>query len=211
MTERKENGPPARIHSFPERRDPGFVQRVMIIYGIGAVFLLVFMLLWYAASVILLVFSSILVAVLLHDATCALEKRLPLPHGASLAAVLLLTAGLLTLAGWFFAPQIAAQTRQLITDMPAAWERVREYLESHAPLQEIVRMLPAPEELLKNASSIMSRAGTVFSGVLGVIGNTAVVLFVAIYLAYQPGIYTKGIIKLVPPALPHPGLEVMEL
>lgn len=181
------------------RHEPGFVARTLIAYGIGAVFLLFLAILWYASSFVLLIFSSILVAVLLHDASSALHRRFRLSRGVALGLVLLLALCVLALAGWLIAPQVAAQFRQLSADLPAAVQRLRDYMQSHPSLQELVNSLPPPEQIFQNASSIAARAGTVFSGLLGVLGNTAIILFVAIYLAAQPGVYSNGIVKLAPP------------
>lgn len=209
MNERTDSTPVGKIHTFPARRDQGFVKRVLIVYGIGAVFLLLGALLWFAASALLLVFSSILVAVLLHDACAFLERWLPLSRGPALGLVLALGFGMLVLMGWFLAPQVTVQANQLVADMPAALQRVRDYMESRPPLQDIVRMLPPPEQILKDASTVLTRAGTLFSGLLGGLGNFVIVLFVAIYLASQPAAYTKGVLKLLPPNRRPRGRAVM--
>lgn len=188
----------AKIDASPSGREQGFVRRVLIVYAIGAAFLIVGAVLWYAASVLLLVFASILVAVLLHDACTALERRLPLSRGAALSLVLALVFSALFITGWLLAPQVVVQTSQLATDIPTALQRVRDYLESHPTLQEIVRAIPPPEKIVKDASSVLARAGSVFSGLLGGLGNVLIVLFVAIYLAYQPRTYTNGVLKLLP-------------
>lgn len=198
MNEKQEDNSLAKIHTLPARRDPAFLRRVLIVYGVGAVFLLLCLLLWFAASALLLVFSSILVAVLLHDACAVLERHLQLSRGLALGLVVMLGLGVFALMGWLLAPQIAVQVNQLVSDMPMALQRVRDYLQSHPPLQEIVRTLPPPEQILKDASSLLTRAGTVFSGLLGVLGNIVIVLFVAIYLAYRPRTYTNGVLKLLP-------------
>lgn len=198
MNEKQEDNSLAKIHTLPARRDPAFLRRVLIVYGVGAVFLLLCLLLWFAANALLLVFSSILVAVLLHDACAVLERHLQLSRGLALGLVVMLGLGVFALMGWLLAPQIAVQVNQLVSDMPMALQRVRDYLQSHPPLQEIVRTLPPPEQILKDASSLLTRAGTVFSGLLGVLGNIVIVLFVAIYLAYRPKTYTNGVLKLLP-------------
>lgn len=210
MTEKSETKPTADIHAFPRRREPEFVRRVLIVYGIGAVFLFLIALFWYAANVVLLAFASILVAVLLNDASSALEKRLPVSRAPALALVLLLAIGLLALAGSLLAPQVVAQTNQLIADLPAALQRLRDFLESHPPFREVVRMLPAPERMFKDAASVMARAGSVFTGLLGGLGNIFFILFVAIYLAAQPAVYAKGVIKLLPRGRRGRGREVVE-
>lgn len=196
--------------SIQRKREPGFAGRVLIVFAIGAAFLFLVALLWFASTVVLLVFSSVLVAVLLCDASGFVERRLRLSHGLALAAVLLLVVGLLALWGWLLAPSIVAQTQQLIADLPNAAQRLRDFLEQHEPLKALVRALPSPQELLSDASALATRAGTVFSGVLGGVGHFVFIIFVAIYLAAQPGVYTRGLVKLIPPNKRGRGKAVLD-
>lgn len=194
---------------IPFRREPDFYQRVIFIYGIGAFLLLVAVLLWHASNVVLLVFSSLLIAVLLNDATKVLQSRLHLGRGLALGIVLAVVVALLALGGWLLAPRVVTQVNQLITELPASLQRMWNYLEGHSVLREAVRMLPAPEQMVKNTSAVMARAGSIFSGLLGTLGNVVFILFVAIYLAAQPGIYTRGLIKLLPPSKRPRGMVVV--
>ena len=179
-------------------QESGFVGRILITYTLGALFLLLAVLLWFASSVVLLVFASILMAVLLHDACSKVEKRLRVPRGVALILVLLAVIALIVLAGWLLAPQVIEQTNQLIADIPRSMQRLREVLERNRVLQYASRYLPSPERMADSTGAIVAQAGSVFSGVFGVLGNIAIFLFLGIYLASQPSAYTDGIVKLLP-------------
>ncbi|HEY0844398.1 MAG TPA: AI-2E family transporter [Noviherbaspirillum sp.] len=210
MTEQQDGASGGNNTAIPFRREPDFIPRVLIFYGVGVLFLLVVALFVYASNVVLLVFSAILIAILLNDASRALARWFPLSHGIALVLVLALVVAVLIAGGWFLAPQAVSQVNQLVADLPAALQRLREYLESHPTLKEAVGMLPPPDQMLKNTSSLMAQAGSVFSGLLGSLGNLVFILFVAIYLAAQPGIYTRGVIKLLPPQRRGRGRAVVE-
>lgn len=182
----------------PIRHAPGYPQRVLIACGISSLFVLLFVLLWFAGTTVLLVFSSVLIAVLLNDASSQLEKRMRLSHGMALGIVLLLAAALLFAGGLLLAPQLSEQVKQLTAELPAALQRLRDYFEGHPVLQQLSGSLPSPEKILSNASSLVSQAGTIFTGVLGGLGNIVIILFLSVYLAIQPRVYTDGIIKLLP-------------
>lgn len=208
MHSEQENSPvkEKREENFPAR---GFVGRVLIAYGIGMIFLLLAILLWFASPAMLLLFASILMAVLLHDACTNVRKWLHVSHGIALVLVLLAAVAFLALAGLLLAPQVIEQGNQLVSELPKAIQRLREYLERNQVLQQINRYLPSPEKIFSNAASVATQAGTVFAGVVGVLGNIAIFLFVSIYLASQPRPYTDGIVKLLPKQKRARGREVL--
>lgn len=179
--------------------DIGFVQRVLVVYAFGALFLLLIATVWFATKALLLAFASILVAILLSDASRAFERLLGLTRKGALGVVMLLVLVIFGLAGWLLAPQVVDQTNQLISQIPDSIQRLREYLERHPTFQQISRYLPPPEQMVSSVTSIASQAGGIFSGLLGAIGNALIILFVSVYLAAQPQVYLKGIVKLLPP------------
>lgn len=178
--------------------DERFATRVLFVFGIALVFLLLVALFWYASNVLIVGFASVLVAVLLADATHTLSRRLPLSHGAALSITLVVVVVLLVLTGLLIAPRIAAQASELSADLPAALDRFRAFLAGHPALQQLERQLPSPDALFAGAS-IASKAGLIFSNVLGVVGNAAVIFFVAVYLTASPSLYIEGALKLLPP------------
>lgn len=194
----------------PSRGRPEYFHRALAVFGLGALFLVLAATLWFAGQVFLLAFTGILIAVLLHDASSMMEKWLRLPHWLALSLVLLLTAALLVLAGWLLAPHIVDQANQLVADLPSAMQRLRAYLERHGVLQYIAGALPTPERIFGNISDVAARAGTIFSGVLGALVNVVIILFLGIYLAAQPHVYTDSIVKLLPQSRRQRGREVLD-
>jgi len=189
---------------------PSFAARVVICYAAGLLFLLILALLWFAGSVVLLAFASVLVAVLINDAVNLLQRLPHLRRGMALGLVLVLVAGLLSLAVWLLAPSIASQAQQLADDLPRSLERVRDYFATHPQFSQILPNPPDAQQILQHTSQLLARAGGLFSGVLGVVGNFFVVVFVAVYLAGNPRLYTDGILKLVPPTHRRRGRQVID-
>lgn len=190
--------------------DGRFAARVIFTFGIGMLFLLIVVLFVYAANVLILMFSGILLAILLDDATGALEHRLPLSRSWGLGITLLLTVLVFGAGGWMLVPRIVDQANQLASELPGALQRVHDYLATYPEFRQIESHLPSPAEMLSDVSSLAARAGMVFSGVLGVLGNILIVLFVAIYLAASPSTYVNGALKLLPPACRPRGRAVAD-
>ena len=139
---------------------PGLLQRVAPLIAL----VLIGTLAWQLASVLLLLFGAVVIAVLLRSLSDPITRRTPLPSGASLALVLL---GILVLVGggvWLFGLQITAQINEILNRLPAAWNWIQSHLTS----------FPAGRYVLKNVepSSFFSGAG-VFSHVTAFATNGA--------------------------------------
>lgn len=200
-----------RLRPEPDARSPspGFIYRTVAVYGIGMLFLLLIALVWYSSRVLLLILASILVAVLLHEVSLRVGRWLRIRRGTALVLVLFLAFTLFGLGGWAIAPRVIEQANQMMVDVPDAIERLQSQLKDYPLVRDLLRHLPAPEELLKDASAMLTRVGLVFSGILGAIGNLVLILFVGIYFAAQPHVYVNGIIKLLPKGRRERGREVM--
>lgn len=171
---------------------------ISLFYLSGALFLLLAALLWLASDVLLLVFASILVAVLLRGASKLLGRKLGLNDGTALALVLLIMLLVIGLGGYFLTPSIAAQASELVMALPASVERLRAYLSDYEWFRNLMESLPPAQEMLPSASTVLNQARAVFAGTLGFLAKLTIVLFVGIYLALQPGLYLNGLLKLLP-------------
>jgi predicted PurR-regulated permease PerM len=151
---------------------------------------------WQLASILLLLFGAVVIAVLLRSLSDPISRRTPLPPGASLALVLL---GILVLAGgggWLFGLQITGQVNDILDRSPAAWFWIQSHLAA----------FPAGRYLLNNValSSVFTGAGVV-SHVTAFATNGAnavtdvlLVLVGGAYLAIDPQLYVKGALILIP-------------
>ena len=191
--------PPASGASVNEARgERSFLHRVILVYGIGILFLLVMATLWFGSEALLLLFACALFAVLLHDLSRRLAERLHIKRGATLA--LLVAALTATIGGicWLAAPQIADQASQLGSVVPEAIERLRQAVAQNAFLRSILADLPSATQIKRQLAAMVPNAGLFFTGLFGALGNTVIILCVGIYFAAQPTLYIEGFIKLVP-------------
>lgn len=171
----------------------------VIFFFVGLLFVLFANVLQEAANVVLLLFACVLVSILFYEASHHIEKWLHLPHWISLTLVIVVIFSLLGIGGWLMAPQVAQQARDLSASLPQAFDQLRGTLAQYSVLRETVSILPSADELISRATSFLSKAGLLFTGLLGALGNALIITVVGIYLAAQPALYINGIVHLVPP------------
>ncbi len=197
----------AEADATPKR---GLMRRTAIINGVAALFILGLAAVWFAADALLLVFACILFAVLLYKLSDMLAQRTNMKRQVALALVVLLLFAVVGLGGWAMAPQIAEQSGKLAETVPQSIEKLQEFVKQHPVLQRVAAELPPPEQALKQMSSLVPNAGLFFGGVIGALGNVVIILFVGIYFAASPHLYTNGFIKLVPQAKRPRARQVMK-
>lgn len=184
--------------SPPKQRH--LMRRFALVDGMTVLFLALAAGIYYAADALLLVFACILFAILLYELSARLGRRLHINRKLALAIVVGLLLLVIGLGGWAMAPQISEQSNQLAQQLPASAQRLQQMVEQHPLLQRLAKDLPQPKELMQYLGKMVPNAGLFFGGVLGAIGNVAIILFVGIYFAISPQRYKDGFIRLVPPS-----------
>ncbi|MBW3630501.1 MAG: AI-2E family transporter [Gemmatimonadetes bacterium] len=177
-------------------------------YSILAATTVVILLLLFAyslASILLLLFISVLFGLFLGAVADYLERRFRVPRWAGLPLAILLTLLGMTSVGLLIIPPVLAQTSELISAMPALlaqWESQLFALAGEYPL--LGRMLP-PRDSGSYFDATLERMGLYFTGLfpyvfsgIHVLIDFISVLVMGIYLAAQPAMYRKGVIALVP-------------
>jgi predicted PurR-regulated permease PerM len=185
-------------------------RRVTLVNGIGVLFILGLAAVVLAADALLLIFACILFSILLYKLSALLHQRTGIKRNIALVIVVLLLTAIFGLGGWAMAPQISEQSGQLAKEIPAAIERLQAEVAQHPILKRVVAELPPPEDIVKQMGSLVPNAGLFFSGVIGTLGNIVIIIFVGIYFAASPGVYTGGFIRLVPQQKRARAREVMQ-
>ena len=184
--------------SSMDAEESSFVRRMLMMVATVSAVVLLLVLLWYAIDVLLLVFAGILLAVLLDGLSERLSQHTPLMRGWSLTIIMLAIVTSVGLSTWLLAPGLAEQIDQLRQSLPSAVQQLQQRLEEYGWIQTLISQTPDAEALLQNQADIVSQASGVFSTTLGALFNFFIILFVALYLAADPGLYTRGVIWLIP-------------
>jgi predicted PurR-regulated permease PerM len=196
----------------------GTVLRVVaIVFGV----LIALRFLWIAYAIFIVAFLGILLGLAVARAADFLER---IHIRRAFGAPLVIFAGLALLAGLgvLMAPALKEQTRQLSDDLPRFIEAARKRLErspakalaqpsqpeteQKEPAQKAPQKEPGQKEPSQNSSGQLSKQFEGFgsflfpiaSSALGAIGGFILVIFIAMYIGAEPGLYHEGILHLVP-------------
>jgi predicted PurR-regulated permease PerM len=174
--------------------DGRFVRRVLTVLALVAAALLV----WRLTDLWLLLFGSVLIAVMLRALAGAIERRTALSPRWGLATACLVVVVALGLVGWLAGAAVAAQVDELSEQVPLAWQRVQQYLQDN-PIGRRLREWVARAGGDGGLSFVKTTA-SVFGG----LADLLLMLFGGIYLAARPEYYREGMLKLFPPAARAP-------
>jgi predicted PurR-regulated permease PerM len=192
-----------------------FIERALILIALAGLTLLLVEL----RDILILVFGAVVIAVLLSAITDPIHRRLKIGRGFSLAIAVAIVLGVLIGAGTLFGREMASQVRDLSERLPAAWQSAGEQLENfgielpdigggNSPAAdpqtaaESQQQAPAedqPGNLLSEIDpSLFGRIGGILMTIFGGIAHTLLIVAGGIYLAAQPDLYRKGLLKLFP-------------
>jgi predicted PurR-regulated permease PerM len=168
-----------------------FAQRTLIIAAVAALLFLA----WQVASVFVLVFAGVLVAVLLRGVSDPLARATALPERWALvvvvAAVLILSGGALYLLG----ERLGGQFSQLATQLPDAWSQAKSMLQQSTIGKHFLERLESGGSF----GSPLSQIGNIASGTVGALADVVLILFLSLFLAGDPQLYKQGSLRLLPP------------
>ncbi|MBL8770906.1 MAG: AI-2E family transporter [Phenylobacterium sp.] len=157
------------------------------------------LLVWRLADVLLLAFGAVLVAVLLHAlADPLIRRRVPRPLALG-AAVAGLTAAVAAMA-WLFGQQLSIQVATLGELLPRAWEALQARLSTSVVgswILDDLRRFPHADGLIVDTASEFLRGSATAAAA------TVIVMFCGLYIAFHPGTYLGGLLRLLP--LPRRG------
>jgi predicted PurR-regulated permease PerM len=154
-------------------------------------------LLWRGTHVLLQAFAGVLFAVLLHALADWFSKRTGLRYGWSLTAVVLALLLLVSGVGWLLSARLASQTAELAEKVPQSVQQVRDTL-SQSPLGRKLLGQVAPQQVSFAEVARSLRVEDLLSGVTSFLVTAAVIFFVGVFGAAEPGLYREGLLHLVP-------------
>jgi predicted PurR-regulated permease PerM len=173
-----------------------FVKRTLIVLLLGSLFLAAGLISWIASRVLLTVFAGLLVGILLRGLSLWVSARTRIGQGLALAIV----CSALALAGLglsvFLAASISQQFSELYDRLPQALEQLRTRVEANPLGQRILGAAPAADGAAGPETAAQVAGAAV--AVVGAFGNGVLILFLGLFLAADPGVYRRGLVRLVP-------------
>ena len=153
------------------------------------------LLVWILLDLLVLVFAAVVIAVLLRAVADPIGRFTGLGDRGSAVAAVLLVAGILGLFGWVFGTQVQAEFAGLSRTLPGAW---RDFQERIAGLPIAGGTAMSWEEFGPSGTNIMSRLGDLALTLGSAFADLILVVFGAIFIAANPKLYQRGLVKLIP-------------
>lgn len=148
---------------------------------------------WQLTHLLLLLFASVLAALMFHDFAAALMRWLKLPFGVALALAIILPLAVIVIIFGLFGSLMVDQFTALSQQLPAGVASLRRWLGTSSAGRDIIAGIDgyAPEvgTVVGIVRSMLSNLGTGVS-------ELAVVLVGGIYLGAQPGLYANGVFEM---------------
>lgn len=161
-----------------------FTYRAAIALGLAALLFLV----WQLGSILMLTFGGVVIAVVIRLAADPLAHLLKLKERWASVIVLVVIFGLLTVAFYFFGNKVVSQFGELRERLPQGLSQVAAWFQSADGEAFGLDKFLSPSRLVDAATSTYS-----------FLVDIILVVLVAVYLSFDPSLYRRGILVLVPP------------
>ena len=168
-----------------------FAERLLITTAVA----LALVLLWQLSDLLILVFGSIIVAVLLGGAAEPISMKTGLKRRSALAIVVLSISLALTVLLVLFGAQINSQFSDLARNVPKGWRDLEQIIEGFPFGDELVRPL---REAIFGGTNIIGRLGRLLLSLGNIIADLILIAIGAVFFAAQPNLYRNGFLKLIP-------------
>lgn len=149
---------------------------------------------WKVIEIPLIAFGGIVFASVLRALADGVSHLVKLPHRWSLVVVLALLFILFGALAWIFGAQLTEQINQLRERLPSAFATAQEKIEAWSGGRIKLSSFHPPSETANYVANVAKVAGVT----AGLIGHVVVIFFVGLYLAFDPDVYVRGVVRLFP-------------
>ena len=150
------------------------------------------------ASVLLVVFAGILLAVFLDGIAKLIEGLTKMRRAGALAIAIVLFFGFLAAAMWLVGPPVVTQISKLAENLPDTLERLRGYLNEWEWGKQLVEWMPESGQLLPMGTDVLKGVGGFFRTAAVGFVNVLLILFLGLYMAACPRLYVDNAVRLFP-------------
>ncbi len=169
-----------------------YTQRVLIATAIAALVVIA----WWLIDVFMLVFGGLVLATALRACATRIERIAPMVGRGALAIVVIGFVALLVAFFWFVGARVGTQLEALRTTLPQALVSAREWLHASTFGLTMLDFYEGAKEGAKEGGIPWARVATFTTAAVGGIGNTVLIIVLALYLAASPGLYYQGLLRM---------------
>ena len=175
----------------------------LIVFGL----LIALRFLWIAHAIFIVTFLGVLLGLAVSRAVDYLEK-IHLKRGIAAPLVIAVVLAALAGIGALMAPSLRTQTQQLTAELPKLVDQADRWLQQ-TPAKALVQQPPQQQQQQQQGSGLKTQLGKelrnsvrflfpIVSSVFGAVAGLVLVVFIAMYVAADPGVYREGILHLIP-------------
>jgi len=170
---------------------------VLLVISLVALFIAVAMFSWAVIDVLLLAFLGVLVGLVLRTLAKPIARRTFFSNQGALAVVMVLIVLLLTVMGWLLVPEIVAQAEQLGIQIRDGLNQLEVILSEQLGLEGFGDFLGNNGQPFSPAN-MLTRVVDTFTLTLTILGNALFVMFIGLFVAFDPHLYRRGVVSLIP-------------
>jgi predicted PurR-regulated permease PerM len=170
--------------------------RALVYSSVAALVAVLVFLLWYALDYVLLAFLGVLLALLLRAPANGLARRARLAPAIALVLVALGLLALLGAGGYFFGNAVADQALELSERLPGVVNSLLERMREREWGRRLLEITQRGDPV--SGTKVVSGALRFAGSAIGVLAEAAIVIFFAAFLAAQPAVYVRGLLRLIP-------------
>lgn len=174
-------------------------------------FIVVFTLLKSIASLVLLLFLGILLALLLNGISGFVARKTRLPFGGSMILFILFILFILVGIGWYAGPNLISQYKILREQIPSAINNLKDIFSQRGWAEYLFPAQVQLDQLFSDGSSFISGIAGIFSTAAGFLASLFFILFVGIYLAIDPDMYLENFKRIIAPPKRQRATEIFSL
>jgi predicted PurR-regulated permease PerM len=182
-----------------------YQKRTWIKGGIYALIVVLILLFKATFSVFLLILAGALIAIFFRGLSGLIGRKTKWKQGICLAVSIMSTLLLVIGLFWLIGSKLQDQITELSDRIPAMVDNAKAKL-SESPIGKKIVDKVSSRESMKRAQGL---ASTFFKSTFGLFGDMYVILFIGIFFTVSPGIYKKGIIKLIPEKGQAKGADIL--
>ncbi|HET6880786.1 MAG TPA: AI-2E family transporter [Pirellulales bacterium] len=180
------------------------------VFAASVAMMVVGLLLWLAAGTLFMIFAAVLLAVFLCGLTDLLARYTGMRRLGALAIVCLILLLAIGVAAWFTASTLAEQVQQFSEELPEAVKDLRKKLEAYPWGAFVADELKQVRTSAEDSEKTLSRAAGAASAVVETVTGAVVIGFLGLFLAIDPELYKRSLVRLVPPDRRERAREVLD-
>ncbi|MFD0795415.1 AI-2E family transporter [Mucilaginibacter litoreus] len=174
----------------------------------GILSLIVILLLLFKAlfGMLLLLLAGILMAVYFHGCAGLMNKWLHIPYKAAVFLSVFLNSVLMIAFLWFVGARLEQQITELSETLPRTIGHAKEWLRGSPIGTKALDYLSVSAD----SGKTFSIAKQLFSSSFGILSDLYIIILLGLFFTAGPGVYKRGIIKILPPAAKEKGSKVLD-